>query len=86
MTAPSAATDTIAGLAPRPTLVPVPALRYWRTRRALPQTELARRIGVAVSTVQRLEAGGDARLATVAKLAGVLQVEPAALMDPPPDA
>jgi transcriptional regulator with XRE-family HTH domain len=46
---------------------------------------LAVRIGVALSTVQRLEAGGAARLATVAKLAEALQVEPADLMRQPPE-
>ncbi len=37
------------------------------------------------STVHRLEAGGEARLATVRKLAAALQVEPAALLDQPPE-
>jgi len=77
---------TIAGrtMAPRPTLVATPALRYWRTQRALTQTALAERLAVAISTVQRLEAGGAARLSTVAKLAEVLGVTPADLMAAPP--
>jgi len=75
---------TIAGLAPRPTLRPVPALLYWRTRRALAQRELAELVGVDITTVQRLERGAAARLATVRKLAQALEVEPSALMDPPP--
>ena len=77
---------TIAGrtMAPRPTLVATPALRYWRTQRALTQTALAERLAVAISTVQRLEAGGAARLSTVGKLAEVLGVTPADLMTSPP--
>jgi transcriptional regulator with XRE-family HTH domain len=77
-------TATIAGLAPRPTLKPVPALLYWRSRRALAQRELADLVGVDITTVQRLERGATARLATVRKLAEALQVDPGDLMDPPP--
>ena len=82
---PATLAGTIAGrtMAPRPTLVATPALRYWRTQRALTQTALAERLAVAISTVQRLEAGGAARLSTVAKLAEVLGVTPADLMTPP---
>ena len=50
------------------------------------QKQLAEAIGVALSTVARLEAGGEARLPTVAKLAVALKVDPAALQDPPPAA
>ncbi len=80
-------TDTIAGqsMAPRATLVTTPSLRYWRTQIAVPQRELAEMIGVALSTVQRLETGGSARLATVRRLAGALGVTPAELMGQPPD-
>jgi transcriptional regulator with XRE-family HTH domain len=80
----SADAATIAGLAPRPTLKPVPALLYWRTRRALAQRELADLVSVDITTVQRLERGASARLATVRKLAAALQVAPSDLMDPPP--
>jgi transcriptional regulator with XRE-family HTH domain len=45
---------------------------------------VAERLAVAISTVQRLEAGGAARLSTVAKLAEVLGVTPADLMTPLP--
>jgi transcriptional regulator with XRE-family HTH domain len=77
--------DTIAeSMAPRATLVAVPGLRYWRTRRALTQKQLAETVGAAVSTMARLEAGGGARLPTVRKLADALQVDPSALMDQPP--
>jgi transcriptional regulator with XRE-family HTH domain len=81
----SAPTDTIAqSMAPRAVLVAVPGLRYWRTRRAMSQKQLAEAIGVALSTVARLEGGGDARLATVKKLADALALEPGMLMDQPP--
>jgi transcriptional regulator with XRE-family HTH domain len=48
------------------------------------QKQLAEAIIVATSTVARLEWGGQARLATVRKLADALQVDPGALMDHPP--
>jgi transcriptional regulator with XRE-family HTH domain len=84
--APPAPTDTIAeSMAPRATLVAVPGLRYWRTRRVMTQKELADAVDVAVSTVARLEAGGDARLVTVRKLARALKVDPAELLDQPPE-
>ena len=71
-------------MAPRAVLVAVPGLRYWRTRRAMSQKQLAEAIQVALSTVARLEGGGEARLATVKKLADALDLEPGALMDQPP--
>ena len=63
----------------------LPSLRYWRTRLALPQTELAAMARVSIATVQRVEAGGGVRLSTVRRLAGVLEVSPAKLMATPPD-
>jgi transcriptional regulator with XRE-family HTH domain len=88
MVAPAVVTDTIApsSMAARATLVAVPGLRYWRTRRLMTQKELAEAIRAAPTTVARLEAGGDARLATVRKLAEALRVEAPALLDPPPEA
>ena len=66
------------------TLVATPSLRYWRTRRLM-RRELAERIGVAHSTIQRLQAGGSVRLTTVAKLAETLRIEPALMRQPPAD-
>ena len=63
----------------------MPALRYWRIQRALTQRQLAERIAVDITTVQRLERGGAARLSTVSRLADVLQVTPAQLMHEPPE-
>jgi transcriptional regulator with XRE-family HTH domain len=61
-----------------------PALRYWRTRRALYQEQIAERAHVGVATVQRGEAGRPLRLDVIGKLAEVLGVEPDQLMDEPP--
>lgn len=72
-------------MAPRATLVATPSLRYWRTQLAVPQRELAEMANVSINTVQRLEAGGDARLSTVRRLAQALEVQPAQLMAPPPE-
>jgi predicted transcriptional regulator len=71
-------------MAPRATLVAVPSLRYWRTQLAVPQSELAARAQVSINTVQRLEAGGTARLSTVRRLAVALEIEPSVLMRQPP--
>jgi predicted transcriptional regulator len=49
------------------------------------QKELADAVDVAVSTAARLEAGGDARLVTVRRLAPALELQPAQLLDPPPE-
>ena len=65
--------------------VPVPALRYWRTQRALRQTELATAAGVGIMSVHRGEAGQQLQLATVRKLAGALGVSPGDLMRVPPE-
>jgi predicted transcriptional regulator len=72
-------------MAPRPVLVATPSLRYWRTTLALPQTELAEVAHCSLSTVQRLEAGGLARLSTVRRLAQALEITPAQLMAEPPE-
>jgi predicted transcriptional regulator len=73
-------------MAPRPTLVATPSLRYWRTQLAVPQRELAELASVSINTVQRLEAGGEARLSTVRRLATALEIEPSVLMHEPPAA
>ena len=71
-------------MAPRPTLAATPSLRYWRTQLAIPQSELAELAHVGIATVQRLEAGGSARLSTIRRLAIALEVTPAQLMSEPP--
>ena len=77
---------TLPGLPPRVTTVRLPSLRYWRVQRALYQDELARRAGVSMATLWRLESGRPATIATTRKLAEALQVEPADLMRQPPEA
>jgi len=79
--------DTIEAprMAPRATLVATPSLRYWRTQLAVPQRELAELAKVSINTVQRLEAGGTARLTTIRRLALALEVSPPVLMREPPD-
>jgi transcriptional regulator with XRE-family HTH domain len=67
-------------VAPRTTSIAVPALRYWRTRRAMHQVELAEAADVSLISVQRGEAGQALRLLTVRKLARALRVEPDQLM------
>jgi transcriptional regulator with XRE-family HTH domain len=82
----TASTIEMPRMAPRATLVAIPSLRYWRTQLAVPQTELAARARVGINTVQRLEAGGTARLSTIARLAVALKVTPGQLMAQPPEA
>lgn len=53
-------------------------LRWIRERRALTSKELAAKSGVPYGTIRRLERGGGRRMAklqTVRKLAGALEVE-----------
>jgi transcriptional regulator with XRE-family HTH domain len=64
----------------------VPALRYWRSQRALRQTELAERADVGIMSVSRGETGQPLQLATVRKLAEALGVTPAELQAQPPEA
>ena len=80
-------TGTLSGrtVAPRTTSVTTPALRYWRTRRAMHQSELAEAAGVSLISVQRGEAGEALRLLTIRRLAGALRVDPADLMAQPPE-
>ena len=79
-----ASTIPAPNVSPRPDLVAAPQLRAWRHERAMPQQQLASAAGVDISTVQRLEAGGVARLSTIRKLADALGVEPRDLMAQPP--
>jgi DNA-binding XRE family transcriptional regulator len=59
-------------------------LREVRERRALSRDDLARKSGVGVATIVRLELGYHAsRPATTQKLARALGVEPSVLMDAP---
>jgi hypothetical protein len=79
--------DTIRSVAPRPTVVLVPALRYWRTKRALLQRELADKAGVHRDTVRRAEDPDQPhaiRLDVVRKLAVALDLDPSELQAQPP--
>ena len=49
-------------------------LREWRQRRLLSQEELAKLAGIGVTTIVRIEGGMGARLSTLRKLAGALDV------------
>jgi predicted transcriptional regulator len=71
---------------PRPTTAPTPSLLHWRMQKGLIQVQLAQRADVDRATIQRLEAGGEARLSTITKLAAVLDVTPAQLQAQPPTA
>ena len=70
---------------PRPSTRATPSLRHLRTSRALTQAELAARAGVRRSTIARLEGGREGRMHTLGRLARALEVEPAALLQPPPE-
>lgn len=72
-------------MSPRPDLVTAPSLRYWRHQLAVPQRELAERARLDITTVQRLEAGGSARLSTIPRLADALEITPAQLMRESPE-
>ena len=56
-------------------------LRRIRQRRLLTQEELAKKSGVGVTTVIRIEAGQEARISTLRKLAAALEVTPDELID-----
>ena len=56
-------------------------LRVVREKKLLNQDELAVKAGISRGTILRLEAGFDARLPTVRKLAEALGVEPRELME-----
>jgi transcriptional regulator with XRE-family HTH domain len=55
-------------------------------RRLMTQEELARASGVSVVTIIRIESGQqDARLSTVRKLAGALEVDASEILAPVPE-
>ncbi len=64
----------------------IPTLRLLRQRKALSQEALAKKSGIALSTIMRLEKGGHARYVTVHKLAEVLGVPAEELARPVADA
>ena len=68
-------------------MIPV-YLRDWRMRRRISQQQLAQRSGVRQSALSLMEQGkrADVRLSTLERLAQALQVEPQALLSPPPAA
>jgi transcriptional regulator with XRE-family HTH domain len=71
-------------LMPGAATVLLPALRYWRSQRALRQSELATLADVGIMSVSRGENGQPLQLATVRKLAEALGVTPAELQRQPP--
>ena len=72
------------GRMPRPTLVSLPALRYWRIQRGITQAELAAQVDMRRPSVARIEAGHPALVRTAHRLAGVLGVQVADLQRQPP--
>ena len=77
--------DTIGSpMAPGAVTKTTPALRYWRTRRALLQRDLADRAGVSLRSVIRGESNEPLRLNVIRRLAEALNVRPDQLMDEPP--
>ncbi len=63
--------------------VPVPQLAILRKQAGLSQRTLAKRAGLGVQTISRLEHGANARYDTIERLAHVLQVSPARLIRSP---
>jgi DNA-binding XRE family transcriptional regulator len=78
--------DTLGPRVPRPTLVRVPALLYYRLDLGITQKRLAELSGIGRPTIARLENGGETRISTVTKLANALKVKPADLRREPPEA
>lgn len=64
-------------------MLPVPGLRQARMRRLLTQAQLSEQSGVSRPAIHRIEGGQPARLNTIRKLAGALEVEPAELLEEP---
>jgi len=54
----------------------------WRQRRLLTQEQLAKKAGVGVNTIIRIEGGQWPRISTLRKLAQALDVTPDDLIDP----
>ena len=65
--------------------VVLPSLVYWREQRGLTQGQLAKRIGMNLNTVQRVEADYPARVRTARLLAIALGVHVADLQGLPPE-
>jgi transcriptional regulator with XRE-family HTH domain len=63
-------------------VVTLPGLRRARLNAALSQRDLARRAGVAASTITRIETGAQAHPSTMRKLADALGCTPRDLMQP----
>ncbi|HEY7419441.1 MAG TPA: helix-turn-helix transcriptional regulator [Ktedonobacteraceae bacterium] len=63
--------------------VPVPGLAAMRKRATLSQEELAKRSGIGVATISRLERGANAHYATIDKLAKALKTSRKRLTSPP---
>ena len=63
----------------------LPSLVYWRLQRGFTQGQLAKRIGMNLNTVQRVEAGYPARVRTARLLAKALSVQVADLQRQPPE-
>lgn len=63
--------------------VPVPGLAAMRKRATLSQEELAKRSGVGVATISRLERGANAHYATIDRLAKALKTSRKRLTTPP---
>jgi transcriptional regulator with XRE-family HTH domain len=62
-------------------VVKLPRLRQRRLQAALSQRALAKRAGVALSTIARIELGGEVYPSTIGKLAEALRCEPKDLME-----
>ena len=56
-------------------------LRYWRERRGLTQIKLAQVSAVGIAMIRRIEAGQDAYLGTIEKLAKALRIKSGHLID-----
>jgi len=63
--------------------VKIPRLREWREAKALTQEELAEKADISVRSVAGYEAGGGVRPATVRRLAAVLGIDTADLVEAP---
>lgn len=59
-------------------------LKAWREHAALSQRDLAKKSGVALSTIIRIESGEVARPSTRRRLADAFEVTPAQLQAGPP--
>ena len=70
---------------PQAASVMLPSLVYWRDQRGFTQGQLAKRIGMNLNTVQRVEAGYPARVRTARLLASALHVHLTVLMGQPPE-